>query len=196
MHSSPLAVITLRREVAARYARINRLGLTARNAYRRLHEAPVQDLMAMRDAALKLDQLDRGRAALMRDLKALADLIFWPKSQEAISADITPSAAGKKRDFCLLCAGERFWRTSAPGPSATAGERARRQQDDRPQQLEHPLDCDPDQPERQQQQPYQRVQHQRHQRQRPAHHQEQQPQQEGDHLTILARHATVAAYRT
>jgi hypothetical protein len=73
MHSSPLAVITLRREVAARYARINRLWLTARNAYRRLHEAPVQDLMAMRDAALKLDQLDRGRAALMRDLKALAD---------------------------------------------------------------------------------------------------------------------------
>jgi hypothetical protein len=73
MHSSPLAVITLRREVAARYARINRLWLTARNAYRRLHEAPVKDLMAMRDAALKLDQLDRGRAALMRDLKALAD---------------------------------------------------------------------------------------------------------------------------
>jgi hypothetical protein len=73
MHSSPLAVITLRREVAARYARINRLWLTARNAYRRLHAAPVQDLMAMRDAALKLDQLDRGRAALMRDLKALAD---------------------------------------------------------------------------------------------------------------------------
>jgi hypothetical protein len=29
--------------------------------------------MAMRDAALRLDQLDRGRAALMRDLKALAD---------------------------------------------------------------------------------------------------------------------------
>jgi hypothetical protein len=73
MHSSPLAVITLRREVAARYARINRLWLTARNAYRRLHAAPVQDLFAMRDAALKLDQLDRGRAALMRDLKALAD---------------------------------------------------------------------------------------------------------------------------
>jgi hypothetical protein len=41
MHSSPLAVVTLRREVAARYARINRLWLTARNAYRRLHEAPV-----------------------------------------------------------------------------------------------------------------------------------------------------------
>ncbi len=73
MHASPLAVITLRREVAARYARINRLWLTARNAYRRLHEAPVKDLIAMRDAALKVDQLDRGRAALMRDLKALAD---------------------------------------------------------------------------------------------------------------------------
>lgn len=73
MHSSPLTVITLRREVAARYARINRLWLTARNAYRRLHEAPVKDLMAMRDAALRLDQLDRGRAALLSDLKALAD---------------------------------------------------------------------------------------------------------------------------
>jgi hypothetical protein len=73
MHSSPLAVITLRREVAARYARINRLWLTAHNAYRRLRAAPVQDLIATRDAALKLDQLDRGRAALMRDLKALAD---------------------------------------------------------------------------------------------------------------------------
>jgi hypothetical protein len=24
----------------------------------------------------------------------------WPKSQEVISADITPSAAGKKRRFC------------------------------------------------------------------------------------------------
>jgi hypothetical protein len=73
MQSSPLTVITLRREVAARYARINRLWLTARNAYRRLHEAPVGDLLALRDAALRLDQLDRGRAALLSDLKALAD---------------------------------------------------------------------------------------------------------------------------
>jgi hypothetical protein len=73
MQSSPLAIITLRREVAARYARINRLWLTARNAYRRLHEAPVQDLSALRNAAQRLDLLDRGRAALLRDLKALAD---------------------------------------------------------------------------------------------------------------------------
>lgn len=73
MQSSPLAVITLRREVAARYARINRLWLTARNAYRRLHEAQVQDLAALRNAAQRLDQLDRGRAALLSDLKALAD---------------------------------------------------------------------------------------------------------------------------
>ena len=72
MQSSPLAVITLRREVAARYARIQRLWLTAHNAYRRLHEAPVQDLSALRSAAQRLDQLDRGRAALLRDLKALA----------------------------------------------------------------------------------------------------------------------------
>ncbi|HXZ58662.1 MAG TPA: hypothetical protein VEG26_00660 [Steroidobacteraceae bacterium] len=73
MQSSPLAVITLRREVAARYARIHRLWLTARNVYRRLHEAPVQDLIALRHAAQRLDQLDRGRAALLSDLKALAD---------------------------------------------------------------------------------------------------------------------------
>jgi hypothetical protein len=73
MQAIPLGVITLRREVAARYDRINRLWLTARNAYRRLHEAHVQDLTALRNAAQRLDQLDRGRAALLRDLKALAD---------------------------------------------------------------------------------------------------------------------------
>ena len=73
MQSSPLVVITLRREVAARYARINRLWVTARNAYRRLYEEPVQNLSALRNAAQRLDQLDRGRAALLRDLKALAD---------------------------------------------------------------------------------------------------------------------------
>jgi hypothetical protein len=73
MQSSPLAIITLRRELAARYARITRRWLTARNAYRRLHEAPVQNLAVLRDAAQRLDQLDRGRAALLADLKALAD---------------------------------------------------------------------------------------------------------------------------
>lgn len=72
MQAIPLGVITLRREVAARYARINRLWVTARNAYRRLHEAPVQDLSALRNVARRLDRLDRGRAALLRDLKALA----------------------------------------------------------------------------------------------------------------------------
>ena len=73
MQSSPLAVITLRREVAARYVKIHRLWLTARNAYRRLHEAPVQNLSALRTAAQRLDRLDRGRTALLSDLKALAD---------------------------------------------------------------------------------------------------------------------------
>lgn len=72
MQASPLAVITLRREVAARYARIQRLWRTAHNAYRRLHEEPVQNLSALRSAAQRLDQLDRGRAALLSDLKALA----------------------------------------------------------------------------------------------------------------------------
>ncbi|HYL03219.1 MAG TPA: hypothetical protein VEU54_07345 [Steroidobacteraceae bacterium] len=73
MQPNPLAVITLRRELAARYARINRLWTTARNAYRRLHAAPVQDLLELRHAAQRLDRLDRGRAAALRDLKALAD---------------------------------------------------------------------------------------------------------------------------
>jgi hypothetical protein len=73
MGSNPLTVITLRREVAARYARIHRLWLTARNAYRRLQEAPIQNLSALRNAADRLHRLDRGRAALLCDLKALAD---------------------------------------------------------------------------------------------------------------------------
>jgi hypothetical protein len=33
----------------------------------------------------------------------LAYWFDWPRSQEAISADITPSPAGKKRGFCRLC---------------------------------------------------------------------------------------------
>ena len=73
MHRSALAIITLRREFAARYARVNRLWLTAQTAYRRLHQAPVQNLEALRAAAERLAELDRGRAALRRDLKALSD---------------------------------------------------------------------------------------------------------------------------
>jgi hypothetical protein len=73
MQASALAIITMRREVAARYARMTRLWLAAHNAYRRLHAAPVQNLTALRDAARRLEQLDRGRAALRSDLKALAD---------------------------------------------------------------------------------------------------------------------------
>jgi hypothetical protein len=73
MQASALAIITMRREVAARYARMTRLWLAAHNAYRRLHAAPVKNLSALRDAAQRLEQLDRGRAALRSDLKALAD---------------------------------------------------------------------------------------------------------------------------
>lgn len=73
MQSSALAIITLRREIAARYERMNRLWISARTAYRRLNEAPVQNLNALRDASARLDQLTRGRAALIRDLKALSD---------------------------------------------------------------------------------------------------------------------------
>ncbi len=73
MHASPLAIITMRRELAARYATTTRQWLAARNTYRRLHEAPVKNIIALRDAAQRLDQLDRGLASLMRDLKALSD---------------------------------------------------------------------------------------------------------------------------
>jgi hypothetical protein len=73
MQSSALAIITLRREIAARYERMNRLWLSARTAYRRLNEAPVQNLRDLRDAAARLDELARGRASLLRDLKALSD---------------------------------------------------------------------------------------------------------------------------
>jgi len=73
MQACALAIITRRREVAARYARITRLWHAARAAYRRLLAAPVQNLGALRDAARRLEQLGRGRAALLSDLKALSD---------------------------------------------------------------------------------------------------------------------------
>ena len=73
MQRATLALITLRRELAARYVRIQRLWVAARNAYRRAHEAPVQDLNQLRQATARLDELDRGRAALRSDLKALSD---------------------------------------------------------------------------------------------------------------------------
>ncbi len=73
MQASALNIITLRREVAARYEHLTRLWLSARSAYRRLNDAPIQNLAALRQAAARLDQLTRGRAAALRDLKALAD---------------------------------------------------------------------------------------------------------------------------
>lgn len=73
MQTSALTIITMRREVAERYERANRLWLAARSAYRRLHDAPVLNLGAMRSAAARVDQLASGRAALLRDLKALSD---------------------------------------------------------------------------------------------------------------------------
>ncbi len=73
MQARALELITLRREVAARYARMTRQWVTACNVYRRLHAAAVPDLLALREAARRVDRLDRGRAALMSDLKALSD---------------------------------------------------------------------------------------------------------------------------
>src|SRR3569833_693739 len=77
MQSRPLAIVTMRRDLSARYASTTRQWLAARNAYRRLHEQPVKNIIALRDAAQRLDQLDRGRAALLRDLKALSDLSIF-----------------------------------------------------------------------------------------------------------------------
>jgi hypothetical protein len=73
MHPSAIGLIALRRELAARYARLNRLWVTARNGYRRLNEAAVPNLNALREAGKRLDELERGRMALRRDLKALSD---------------------------------------------------------------------------------------------------------------------------
>lgn len=73
MQISPLYVVTQRRDLASRFATTTRQWLVARSTYRRLHEAPVKNITALRDAARRLDQLERGRAALLRDLKALAE---------------------------------------------------------------------------------------------------------------------------
>ncbi|MBS0364593.1 MAG: hypothetical protein JSR67_02070 [Proteobacteria bacterium] len=73
MQTHPLCIITRRREAAERYSRAQRQWLAARNAWRRLHESAVLDLGALRSAALRLDQIERGRAAALSDLKALAD---------------------------------------------------------------------------------------------------------------------------
>jgi len=73
MQISPLYVVTQRRDLAARYATTTRQWLVARTMYRRLHEAPVKNLTALRDAARRLDLLERVRSALLRDLKALSD---------------------------------------------------------------------------------------------------------------------------
>jgi len=73
MQLSSMNIISLRRDLATRVETATRQWLAARAAYRRLHDASVKDLSALRDAALRLDQVERGRAALLRDLKALSD---------------------------------------------------------------------------------------------------------------------------
>jgi hypothetical protein len=70
---SPLLAVMQHRDLSARYQITTRQWLVARTTYRRLHEAPVKNITALREAARRLDQLERGRAALLRDLKAVAD---------------------------------------------------------------------------------------------------------------------------
>ncbi|HEX3837503.1 MAG TPA: hypothetical protein VHW25_11120 [Steroidobacteraceae bacterium] len=73
MQLSSLSIINMRRDLSTRFASATRQWLAARAAYRRLHDSHVKDLFALRDAAQRLDQVERGRNALLRDLKALSD---------------------------------------------------------------------------------------------------------------------------
>src|SRR2546423_8299005 len=77
MQASALAIITMRRELAARYARMTRLWLAAHHAYRRLHAAPVKNLTALRDAAQRLEQLHPRAPAPRPGLKAPPGRGLW-----------------------------------------------------------------------------------------------------------------------
>jgi hypothetical protein len=68
-----LSIPNTRLDLSVRCENATRQWLAARAAYRRLHDSHVKDLFALRDAAQRLDQVERGRNALLRDLKALAD---------------------------------------------------------------------------------------------------------------------------
>ena len=73
MPLTSMSIINMRRELSVRFESATRQWLAARAAYRRLHDSHVKDLFALRDAAQRLDQVERGRNALLRDLKALSD---------------------------------------------------------------------------------------------------------------------------
>lgn len=73
MPLTSMSIINMRRDLSVRFETATRQWLAARAAYRRLHESHVKDLFALRDAAQRLDQVERGRNALLRDLKALSD---------------------------------------------------------------------------------------------------------------------------
>ena len=73
MQLNSLSIINMRRDLSTRFESATRQWLAARAAYRRLHDCHVKDLFALRDAAQRLDQVERGRNALLRDLKALSD---------------------------------------------------------------------------------------------------------------------------
>ena len=73
MPLTSMSIINVRRELSARFDAATRQWLAARATYRRLHDSQIKDLFALRDAAQRLDQVERGRNALLRDLKALSD---------------------------------------------------------------------------------------------------------------------------
>jgi hypothetical protein len=73
MPLTSMSIINMRRDLSVRFESATRQWLAARAAYRRLHDSHVKDLFALRDAAHRLDQVERGRNALLRDLKALSD---------------------------------------------------------------------------------------------------------------------------
>src|SRR5690242_15700839 len=70
--------------------------------------------------------------------------------------------------------------------AARAPQDARGQRDYRRQQAEDALQRDPDDPERQHEQPHERIEDEREQRERPADDEEQKPHQEGRHACWYA----------
>lgn len=72
-----------------------------------------------------------------------------------------------------------------PPHGSWPAEHTTREQQEGPQQREHPVDRNPEHSEWKQHQPHQRVEQKDSQRERPAHHEEDQPQDEGGHPSTL-----------
>jgi hypothetical protein len=73
MALTSMSMTNVQGDLSIRFQSATRQWLAARATYRRLHDSHIKDLFALRDAAQRLDQVERGRNALLRDLRALAD---------------------------------------------------------------------------------------------------------------------------